>query len=318
MTDTLDHAVVAEPDTTEPPLIEQPPGGVRPGSGVLPVVWDMRVGIRNYLTPHKPPPGANDPTFRPTPERPRPVLLLHAFLSNQSFNFQAGAPFLRNHGFCVHTMNWGKPQWARSWNVPFHGNADLRIGGQQLADEVERLKKLTGVDKIDLVGHSGGGGLLMQYYLNVLDGYTNVDKAISIAPSNHGVSFSTMTYVMRNATPFMYNLWARKILPLSDQGAPDSEMIETIYGKGDTRPGPTYTVIMTEHDQIVTPFKKAFLDGPNVTNILLQDGCPEDLCEHAGIIYNERAWLHVLNALDPDNAQPVPRFVVDPYFPGWK
>jgi triacylglycerol lipase len=77
-------------------------------------------------------------------------------------------------------------------------------------------------------------------------------------------------------------------------------------------------VIMTEHDQIVTPFKKAFLDGPNVTNILLQDGCPEDLCEHAGIIYNERAWLHVLNALDPENAKPVPRFRVDPYFPGWK
>ncbi|WP_103341297.1 esterase/lipase family protein [Amycolatopsis sp. CA-126428] len=286
--------------------------------GELPVPWDMRAGVRRYLTPGKPPPGANDPTATPTDEHPRPVLLLHAFMSNQSFNFQAGAPFLRNHGYCVCTMNWGKPKWAGRINVPFHGVADLRGSAEQLAAEVERLKRRFGVDKIDLVGHSGGGGLLMQYYLNVLEGYPNVDKAVSIAPSNHGVSFSTLTYVYRNVAPRMYHLMARKLFPLSDQGAPDSATVELIYGKGDTRPGPTYTVIMTEHDQIVTPYKKAFLDGPNVTNILLQDGCPEDLCEHAGIVYNERAWLHVLNALDPENAKPVPNFRVDPYFPGWK
>lgn len=289
-----------------------------PQTGLLPVVWDMRTGVRAYWTPNRPPPGANDPTFRPTPAHPRPVLLLHAFMSNQSFNFQAGAPFLRNHGYCVFTFNWGKPAWSGRVPVPCHGNASLHRSGRQLAAEVERIKKATGVDKIDMVGHSGGGGLLMQYYFNVLGGHTNVDKAISIAPSNHGVSFSTLTYVMRNATPRMYSLMARKVFPLCDEGAPDSEMIDLIYGKGDTRPGPHYTVIMTEHDQIVTPYTKAFLHGDNVTNILLQDGCPEDLCEHAGIIYNERAWLYALNALDPDNAKPVPRFRVDPYFPGWK
>lgn len=286
--------------------------------GQLPVVWDMRTGVRAWRTPRKPPPGANDPANRPTAEHPRPVLLLHAFMSNQSFNFQAGAPFLRNHGYCVHTFNWGKPRWAGRFEVPFQGNADLADSARQLQAEVERLKKLYGVDKIDLVGHSGGGGLLMQYYLNVLAGYPNVDKAISIAPSNHGVSFSTLTYVYRNVFPRTYHLLARKLFPLADQGAVDSEVVDKIYGAGDTRPGPQYTVIMTEHDQIVTPYTKAFLDGPNVTNILLQDGCPEDFSEHAGIIYNERAWLYALNALDPANAQPVPAFRVDPYFPGWK
>lgn len=302
--------LVGPKKSRKPLLVEQ--------DGPLPVPWDMRAGVRAYLTPNKPPPGANDPNAAPTKEHPRPVLLLHAFMSNQSFNFQAGAPFLRNHGYCVFTMNWGKPTWAGRMSVPCHGSADLAISARQLADEVERIKQRFGLDKIDLVGHSGGGGLLMQYYLNVLDGYHNVDKAISIAPSNHGVSFSTLTYIMRNCTPRMYHLMARKIFPLCDQGAPDSETIELVYGKGDTRPGTTYTVIMTEHDQIVTPYRKAFLDGPNVTNILLQDGCPEDLSEHASIIYNKRAWLHVLNALDPDNAKPVPAFPVDPYFPGWK
>ncbi|ACU38434.1 alpha/beta fold hydrolase [Actinosynnema pretiosum subsp. pretiosum] len=302
--------------TTEPTETPEPVRTRKPGQ--LPVPWDMRAGVRAYLTPGKPPPGANDPLFGPTEERPRPVLLLHAFMANQSFNFQAGAPFLRNHGFCVFTMNWGRPRWAGKVEVPCNGVDDLAVSGVQLAEEVERIKERTGVDKIDLVGHSGGGGLLMQYYLNVLDGYHNVDKAVSIAPSNHGVSFSTLTYVLRNAFPRYYALMARKIFPLCDQGAPDSAMIDTIYGRGDTRPGPTYTVIMTEHDQIVTPFHKAFLHGDNVTNILLQDGCPEDLCEHAGIVYNERAWLHVLNALDPANARPVPAFRVDPYFPGWK
>ncbi|PPK71460.1 alpha/beta fold hydrolase [Actinokineospora auranticolor] len=295
---------------------EQGPGS-RPGTGALPVPWDMRAGVRAWWTPSKPPPGANDPHFAPTPEHPRPVLLLHAFMSNQSFNFQAGAPFLRNHGYCVFTFNWGRPKWAGTLDVPFCGNADLRHSAEQLAEEVERIKELTGVDKVDLVGHSGGGGLLMQYYLNVLEGYPDVDKAISIAPSNHGVSFSTLTWVFRNVFPRSYHLLSRKLFPLADQGAVGSETVELIYGDGDTRPGPAYTVIMTEHDQIVTPYTRAFLDGDNVTNILLQDGCPDDYSEHASIIYNERAWLHVLNALDPANAVPVPAFRVDPYFPGW-
>lgn len=127
-------------------------------AGPLPVPWDMRAGVRAWWTPNRPPPGANDPSVRPTEEHPRPVLLLHAFMSNQSFNFQAGAPFLRNHGYCVFTMNWGKPRWAGRFDVPFQGNDDLTRSAEQLAAEVERIKKLTGVPKIDLVGHSGGGG----------------------------------------------------------------------------------------------------------------------------------------------------------------
>lgn len=286
--------------------------------GPLPVPWDMRAGFAAWGTPDTPPPGANDLSFMPTREHPKPVLLLHAFMSNQSFNFQAGAPFLRNRGYSVFTMNWGKPKWAKVLDVPINGCGDVRDAGREVAAEVERVKRLTGVPKIDLVGHSGGGGLLMEYYLNVLEGYKNVDKAISIAPSNHGVSSSTMAWVFRNLRPQLHDLVANKLFPFAGQGGPDSDMLDVIYGQGDTRPGPTYTVIMTEHDQVVTPIWKAYLKGDNVTNILIQDGCPDDFSEHTSIIYNKRAWLHVLNALDPDNAKPVPAYRVDPYLPGWK
>lgn len=289
-----------------------------PEEGPLPVPWDMRAGFAAFDTPDQPPPGANDPNFMPTEEHPRPVLLLHAFMGNQSFNFQAGAPFLRNHGYCVFTMNWGMPKWAKVLDMSIYGCADLREAGQELAVEVERIKRLTGVPQIDLVGHSSGGGLLMEYYLNVLEGYPNVDKAISVAPSNHGVSSSTLAFLFRNLRPSLYELVARKLFPLCDQGGPGSEMVDLIYGQGDTRPGPQYTVIQTEHDQVVTPLSRGYLEGDNVTNILLQDGCPDDYSEHTSIIYNKRAWLHVLNALEPENAKPVPAFRVDPYLPGWR
>ena len=38
--------------------------------------------------------------------------------------------------------------------------------------------------------------------------------------------------------------------------------------------GPRYAVIETSHDAVVTPYQNAFLTGPNVTNILIQDQCP--------------------------------------------
>ncbi|MBE7161161.1 MAG: lipase, partial [Williamsia herbipolensis] len=44
--------------------------------------------------------------------------------------------------------------------------------------------------------------------------------------------------------------------------------------------------------------------GANVTNIVVQDGCPQDLTEHAGLAGSRRAATFVLNALDPVHPRP--------------
>ena len=41
-------------------------------------------------------------------------------------------------------------------------------------------------------------------------------------------------------------------------------------------PGQKYVVIQTNKDAVVTPYTNAFLSGPNVKNILIQDQCPAD------------------------------------------
>ena len=46
----------------------------------------------------------------------------------------------------------------------------------------------------------------------------------------------------------------------------------------------------TSYDRTVTPYTSAFIDAPNVTNILVQDGCPED---HTG---------HIAGSTDPNSA----------------
>ena len=69
-------------------------------------------------------------------------------------------------------------------------------------------------------------------------------------------------------------------------------------------PGVNYTVIETRYDEVVTPYTSAFLTGPDVTNITVQNQCPADLSEHLQISYDPVALTDVLNALDP--AHPVP------------
>ncbi|BFO20227.1 hypothetical protein SHKM778_66150 [Streptomyces sp. KM77-8] len=69
-------------------------------------------------------------------------------------------------------------------------------------------------------------------------------------------------------------------------------------------PGVRYTVIATRYDEVVTPYSSAFLTGPDVRNVLLQDLCPLDLSEHLAIGLLDRIAFHeVANALDPAHAE---------------
>ena len=72
---------------------------------------------------------------------------------------------------------------------------------------------------------------------------------------------------------------------------------------GDTVPGVSYTVIESRYDEVVTPYTSAFLSGPGVTNMTLQDQCSLDLGEHLSMPYDHIADADVLSALDPSHPQ---------------
>lgn len=284
-----------------------------------PVEWDFRAAIPKMLDQtldaqwH--PAGANDPDCRLTPQRPNPVILLNATATTQ-WAYNAGAPYLANNGYCVYTFNYGNITPMPSF--PVQGLADVRASAAEISRQIDRIMAQTGAEKVDLVGWSQGGGLLPHYYIDFLGGDTKVDKMIGIAPGNHGSTGDMLTYVRYFFPPFGemgYQLVAA-LLPAFAQQTQYSELVQQVYGNGDTRPGPHYTTIVTKYDEIATPFTNGFLEGANVTNILLQDGCPQDLSEHLAIAYSERAWRHVKNALTPSEAEPVPCMQVDPFYPG--
>ncbi|KJY46114.1 lipase, partial [Streptomyces sp. NRRL S-444] len=91
---------------------------------------------------------------------------------------------------------------------------------------------------------------------------------------------------------------------LADQIA-GSPFVTKLNAGGDTVPGVRYTVIATKYDEVVTPYRSAFLEGTgsNVRNVVLQDLCPLDLSEHVAIGLTDRiAWHEAVNALDPAHA----------------
>ena len=70
-----------------------------------------------------------------------------------------------------------------------------------------------------------------------------------------------------------------------------------------------YTTIASMSDEVVTPYTQQALDGPNVTNIVVQDLYPGLPVGHLGVVLSPQVWSIVLDAL-ASNPQANPQ--VDP------
>ncbi|GAS94317.1 lipase (class 2), precursor [Mycolicibacterium canariasense] len=261
--------------------------------------FKVTFGVGNllgYLNVNKPPAGANDPSIELTAEHPLPIILIAGTAANAPFNWSVGAPVLANAGYKVFTFNYGNVTNNPNW--PVRGTGDIRESAQELADEVDRVLAETGAPKVILIGHSQGGGMTPQYYLNNLDGAAKVSQLIGIAPGNHGADLSGLAYIQN--IPVIgrpiFNLM-NLLGPAWLQQAVGSPLLDEIYGNGDTRPGVLYTTITTKDDWIVTPYTNQALDGPNVTNIILQDRYPNFNAGHLGIVFAAPTWDAVLGAL---------------------
>ncbi|NEC63373.1 alpha/beta fold hydrolase [Streptomyces sp. SID9727] len=242
--------------------------------------------------------GWNDYSCKPSAAHPRPVVLVHGTFGNSVDNWLVLAPYLVNRGYCVYSLDYGQLP-----GVPvFNGLGPIDRSAGQLAAFVDKVLASTGAAKADIVGHSQGG-MMPNYYLKFLGGAAKVNAMIGLAPDNHGTTLLGLTkllpyfpgaeYLLNAATP-----------GLADQVA-GSPFITKLNSLPDTVPGVHYTVIATRYDEVVTPYRTQFLDGPDVRNVLLQDLCPVDLSEHVAIGTIDRVAYHeVANALDPAHASP--------------
>ncbi len=266
----------------------------------------LRVGnfgdaLANELfAPNSMPPGSNNWSCKPSRAHPYPVILVHGTLANEAFSWQALSPMLANAGYCVYAFNYG----ANSSSLGFlYALTDIGSSAGELATFVNKVLAATGASKVDMVGHSQGG-MMPRYYIKYLGGAAKVNMLVGLAPSNHGTTIDGLNTLVNDfkilGVPITTALGC---VSCTEQILP-SAFMSSLNAGGDTQPGPKYVVIESKYDEIVTPYTSAFLTGPNVQNILLQNQCGIDFTDHIGIIYDRVALQDVMNALGADS----PRF----------
>ena len=133
---------------------------------------------------------------------------------------------------------------------------------------------------------------------------------VGLAPSNHGTTINALLHDFTH--PGRAPLTSAIGCVSCTQQVLPSSFISSLNAGGDTQPGPRYVVIESKYDEVVTPYTSAFLTGPNVQNITLQNQCGLDQTDHLEIAANPVALADVLNALDPAHPVRVPCLVVLP------
>ncbi|MFE0253473.1 esterase/lipase family protein [Streptomyces sp. NPDC059010] len=242
--------------------------------------------------------GWNDYSCKPSAAHPRPVVLVHGTFANSVDNWLGLAPYLKDRGYCVFSLDYGQLQ-----GVPFfHALGPIDKSAEQLSAYVDKVLAATGAAEADLVGHSQGG-MMPRYYLKFLGGAAKVNALVGIAPNNHGTTLSGLA----NLLPYFPG--AEDLLssatPALAQQVVGSDFMTKLNAGGDTVSGVRYTVIATKYDEVVTPYRTQFLSGPGVKNVLIQDLCAVDISEHAFLGLTDRIAFHeVTNALDPARATP--------------
>src|ERR1700759_2244071 len=279
----------------------------------LPVTYNFLAGVAAALAnPSASPPGANNWSCKPSAAHPYPVVLVNGTGEDMADGFSALSPLLFDNGYCVFAANFG----GAPGNL-LQGTGDITQSAAELATFVTQVLSTTGAAKADIVGHSQGG-MMPRYYLKFLGGAAKVQTLVGLAPSNHGTTLdglATLETELATVLPGVSSALGSACEACAQQIVGASFLTHLNAG-GDAVPGPTYTVIETRNDEIVTPYPSAFLSGANVTNIVLQNVCPLDQTDHIGIADDTVALHLVLNALDPAHPQAVPCVPVLPILGG--
>jgi len=139
----------------------------------------------------------------------------------------------------------------------------------QLKDKIEFVKKERGVEKVDLICHSMGG-LVALNYINNLDGVKNVNRLIALG------------------TPFGGSkLWSFSIGKCGKEMKPWSEFLKKLSVPP---AGIKTTVIYTTFDEMVIPYEFSKLEGAN--NIRM------NYIGHVGLLFDSKVYENVRGSLE--------------------
>ena len=251
-------------------------------------------------------PGTNDFTCKPR-KGTHPVVLVPGTTEDAFITWSYYGPRLQQAGFCVYTFNYNPMTHPLMEASATTGN--IYSTAAFMAHFVDKVLKATGADKVDLIGHSQGGGPLPRAYIKYYGGDKKVNHLIGLVPSNKGTSLLGIEkFFNKTGKPANTILTAvakhmnMESVPQQLQG---STFLKELNDGGMTFPGIKYTVIATRFDNRVFPWTNALIPEPGVKNIVIQDVCHLDFSVHTNITYDPMTFQVVFNALAPDRATPV-------------
>ncbi|MDT8909560.1 alpha/beta fold hydrolase [Amycolatopsis sp. PS_44_ISF1] len=264
-----------------------------------PVTPNLASGIVQSLNdPSAPPPGVNVASCEPSAAHPRPVVLITGTFGNMTDDWAGLGPTLANAGYCVYSTPIGGAPKSVIQTV-----GRVPESAKQISAFVDRVRAETGAAKVDLVGHSQGG-LIGEYYLKLLGGAAKVHSFVGLSPTTHGTTLLGLAYLAK-AFPGGEALVGAACPACADQ-ITGSPVVRAVGAGPIAQSDVDYTVIETHNEFVVTPAgPAAFIDEPGVHNLWLQDTCPADFADHAGLSYSKTVYGLVGNALDPGHATPV-------------
>ncbi|NEW28823.1 esterase/lipase family protein [Nocardia cyriacigeorgica] len=255
------------------------------------------------------PPGANDWNCKPTPEHPRPVLLIHGTWMNAYNGYAYMGQPIKDAGFCTFTFNYGRSNLLEGGGLGsvlpgVMGTGYIQDSAKQLAVFVDRVLAATGASEVDIVAHSQGGSM-SNWYTKFEGGAAKVKNLITYGATHHGTSLDGIGALGRAINNLGIDILGFIEIFVGHAGIQQtigSDFVNQLNAGGDTVAGVDYTIVGSRYDEITNPYDLTFLKpgpGATVRNITLQDGCEQDISDHLTMMYSPRALSIALNALDP-------------------
>lgn len=174
-------------------------------------------------------------------------------------------------------------------SYPDYGVGDISTQAARLRDQVAAVKARTGAAKVDLVAHSMGG-LVSRDYIKDFGGAANVDSLVMLGTPNYGTALANVATFLTFGTCIG--------ITACEQMAVGSSFLAALNAGDDTPGSVSYTSIATKLDEVVVPYRTAFLanDG-NIANVAVQDQCWFRTPGHLGLILDGAVYDGVRDAL---------------------
>lgn len=207
------------------------------------------------------------------------------------------------------SWNYGKALTAEripycTVQLPNHTDGDIQVAAEYVVDAIRRIHAASG-HRVILTGWSQGASTLPRWAIRFWpDIRPMVASLVGLAPLNNRGSVAANGLCLVGSC-----------VPAAWQQSVGSDFMAALNSGQQTFDEIAYTVIYSRLDEVVTPNLDGALsvlpEGPNVTNVAIQDLCPADVSEHLAIIASPTAYAVALDAFrHPGEAADLSRVTV--------